>query len=277
VVGINASNPAMRGAWATCGQQEGIWAAGGLASDGNGVFAMTGNGGANPHQDSEEVVRITGLGTLARNDQNLYYPARWQAMDSADLDLGSSNPIYVEVPGATPSTMVVAIAKDGHMYLLDSKNLGGMNGHKVDFTVASSGMSIHTVPAAYRTAMGVHVALSTDGGAQCPAGGASGKVVMSVLIPAGAPPAPRVLWCAPLDGAVTAPIATTTDGTSNAIVWFVSNGRLTGVDGDTGAAVFTGTDSCSGVRQWTSPIAVKGRIVTGGDGHLCSWSPAPAM
>jgi len=32
------------------------------------------------------------------------------------------------------------------------------------------------------------------------------------------------------------------------------------------------------VRQWTSPIAVKGRIVTSADGHLCSWSvhpPAP--
>ena len=54
----------------------------------------------------------------------------------------------------------------------------------------------------------------------------------------------------------------------------MSNGRLMGVDGDTGAAVFTGTATrCSGVRQWTSPIAVKGRIVVGGDGHLCSWSP----
>jgi hypothetical protein len=30
---------------------------------------------------------------------------------------------------------------------------------------------------------------------------------------------------------------------------------------------------CSGIRQWTTPIAVNGHIVVGGDGHLCSWSP----
>jgi hypothetical protein len=196
-------------------------------------------------------------------------------MDRGDSDFASTNPMYVPVPGATPAAFVVAFSKDGHMYLLDSKNLGGMGGQKVDFTVAQSGMSIHTAPTAYRTAMGVHVALSTDAGAACPSGGGGGPMVLSVLIPPGAPPAPRVLWCAPLAG-VTAPIATTTDGTNNAIVWFISNGHLTGVDGDTGAAVYTGTDSCAGVRQWTSPIAVKGRIVTGADGHLCSWSPAPA-
>jgi len=34
---------------------------------------------------------------------------------------------------------------------------------------------------------------------------------------------------------------------------------------------------CPGVRQWTSPIAVKGRIVVGADGHLCSWSVHPAV
>jgi hypothetical protein len=27
------------------------------------------------------------------------------------------------------------------------------------------------------------------------------------------------------------------------------------------------------VRKWTSPIAVRGRIVVAADGKLCSWSP----
>ena len=52
VIGINAANPAMKGGWATGGQGEGIWAAAGMASDGNGVFASTGNrtgGGVRPH------------------------------------------------------------------------------------------------------------------------------------------------------------------------------------------------------------------------------------
>ncbi len=69
----------------------------------------------------------------------------------------------------------------------------------------------------------------------------------------------------------TGPIATTTDGTNEAIVWFMSGGALRGVDGDSGAPIFSGGGSCTGVRQWTSPIGVKNRIVAGGDGHLCSW------
>ena len=39
-----------------------------------------------------------------------------------------------------------------------------------------------------------------------------------------------------------------------------------------GSSIFTSTDSCAGVRQWTSPIAVNGRIVVGADGKLCAWS-----
>jgi hypothetical protein len=71
-------------------------------------------------------------------------------------------------------------------------------------------------------------------------------------------------------------MATTTDGTSDAVVWFMNGTKLMGVDGDTGDTVFDGgvaADACSGVHKWTAPIAVKGRIVVAGDNHLCSWSP----
>jgi hypothetical protein len=277
VIAISTSTPTPTvGAWATGGIGEAIWAAGGMASDGNGVFAMTGNNttGTNTHVDSEQVVRITGLGTLSRTNANLFFPSTWRAMDNVDADLGSNSPLYIQVPGATPSTYVVAISKDGHMFLLNSTNLGGMGGQVVDFPVASSNdMNIHTVPAAYTTSTGVHVTFSTDGGAMCPAGGPTGRVIMSVLIPPGSPPAPRVLWCAALSGSVTSPIATTTDGRSDAIVWYMSNNRLVGVDGDTGAVVVQSADTCTAIQRWTSPIAVKGRIIAGGDGHLCSWSP----
>ncbi len=276
VLGISAANPKMSGAWSTGGVGEGIWAAGGMASDGNGVFAMTGNStaGVATHLDSEEVVRLTGLAAFTRSNANTYFPITWRTMDSADADLGSNSPVYVQVPGATPSSYIVAISKDGHMFLLDSTNLGGMNGHVVDFSVAASGMSIHAVPAAYTTAAGVHVTFSTDTGAMCPTGMANGPMIMSVLIPAGSPPVPRVVWCAALTGPeVTSPIATTTNGSADAIVWYMSNNSLVGVDGDTGATVVTSSDTCTGIRRWTSPIAVKGRIVVGGDGNLCSWSP----
>jgi len=271
VVAIATANPQNVAGWATAGQGEGIWAAAGMASDGNGVFVATGNrtgGGGSTHQDSEEVVRITGMGTKG----SAYFPSRWQTMDGSDADMGSVNPMVVQQSGSTPSTMVAQLSKDGHLYLLDAADLGGMDGHKVDFTVAASGMSIHTAPASYKTAQGLYVVFSTDSGAMCP-GGAGGHSVMAVRIAAGNPPMPTVAWCGALAGATTGPIATTTDGQADAIVWYVSNGRLVGLDGDTGASLYTGTDTCAGVKQWTSPIAVKGRIVAGGDGTLCSWSP----
>jgi hypothetical protein len=162
------------------------------------------------------------------------------------------------------------------MYLLDSANLGGMGGHTVDFTVSTgNAMSVRTVPTAYTTAAGVHVAFTIERGTpNCPAGSPPVPVIMSVLIPPGTPPVPRVVWCSALTGTITAPSTTTTDGSDNAIVWYMNNSRLTGVDGDTGQVLFNGpaTDTCA-VTKWTSPIAVKGRIVVGGDGHLCSWSP----
>src|SRR5689334_8281831 len=134
--------------WASLGTGEGIWAAGGMASDGNGVFAITGNStaGVSDHvtSDSEEVVRITGLGIFNRSNANLYFPSMWRYMDSQDADLGANSPLYVSIPGSTPSNFVVAISKIGHLYLLDPANLGGMDGHKVDILLASGAMAIRT-------------------------------------------------------------------------------------------------------------------------------------
>ncbi len=269
VVAIDTSDPTKMGGWATGGQGEGIWAAGGMASDGNGVFALTGNNtaGATTHLDAEEAVRITGMGTKA----DAFYPTSWKSMDDGDADLGASNPVYFELPGATPSKILAVVSKDGNLYLLDAAHLGGMGGQKVAFPVASGAMSVHTAVATYTTANGRYVVFGTDTGAMCPGGG--GKSIVSVLIPAGAPPAPSVAWCAPLSGPVTGPISTTTDGTHDVVVWYMNNGKLNGVDGDAGTAIFASSGSCPGVRQWTSPIAVNGRIIVAGDGNLCAWSP----
>jgi hypothetical protein len=78
------------------------------------------------------------------------------------------------------------------------------------------------------------------------------------------------------------PLVTTTDGEKEPIVWVAGStsqgmpgmtaSLLYGIDGETGKVLYMGGD-CPGIRQWTTPIAVKGHIVVGGDGHLCSWSP----
>jgi hypothetical protein len=282
VVAIDTKTPTTVAAWASSGLGEAIWASGGMVSDGNGIIAVTGNSnaGGTQHLDSEEVVRLTGMATLDRSDTNIYYPARWRTLDAADDDFAATNPILVHVPGAAPSSYVLAATKDGHAYFLDSQHLGGMDGHVADHVVAGVTHSVRTAPAYYQTGMGAHVALTVDDHAVCPTGAATGgPVLMSILIAPGTPIKPQTIWCAPIVGFIgtggthrtSAPIATTTDGTNDAIVWVASGGMLLGVDGDTGKTIYSG-GACSNVRQWTSPIAVKGRIVVGGDGHLCSWA-----
>jgi hypothetical protein len=251
-----------------------------MASDGNGVFAITGDGpraGGSTHQpgglqDSNVVLRATGLAVVDRSAANYYYPARWETMDRADSDFGSNSPVYITIPGAPKPGYVAAASKDGHFYLLDAKNLGGMDGHVADFPFATGDMAVRTSLASYTTASGVYVTVSTEQGAMCPGAGGS-RAVMGISLPVtGGNVRPTVGWCAPMTGGPFSAIATTTDGMANPIVWYISGTKLVGVDGTTGANVVTATGDCAGVMRFTAPIAVKGRILTGGDSKLCSWS-----
>ena len=210
------------------------------------------------------------MGTRA----DTWYPSRWSAMDGSDADVGSVNPVYVDLPGATPSKMILQVSKDGHLYILDAAALGGSAAPKVDFMFAATGMSIHGTPIAYKTAMGQYFVVNTTGGANMCPGGVSGRALVALKISAANPPVPTVAWCSAIAGsASTAPIATTTDGTNNAIVWFINNANtLKALDGDTGTQICNSSSTCSNVQRWTSPIALNNKIVVGGNGHLCSWS-----
>jgi hypothetical protein len=70
------------------------------------------------------------------------------------------------------------------------------------------------------------------------------------------------------------PISTTTDGASNAIVWFVVGPALKAFNGETGASLFTSTP-CGNVQKQTAPIAADGHVVVGADGRLCAYSVQP--
>ena len=112
------------------------------------------------------------MGTKA----DYFYPSTWARMDRADADFGSVNPMVITVPGATPSKIVVALAKDGLGYLLDAAQLRGTTsgtaagGQKVMFTLANGDMSVYGAPASYRTATGTYVVMSVNGATGCPGG-----------------------------------------------------------------------------------------------------------
>jgi hypothetical protein len=281
IVAIDAADPSKVGAWATAGQGEAIWASGGFASDGTSIFPITGNGKAASRDasNSESILRISGLAQFQKSNENEFYPSTWKSMDSADTDLGSSNSLLMHIPGASmPDRVLVAIGKDGKIYLVNPSNLGGSDGHIAALQVANPPMpalaGVKTSPTAYTTANGTYLAFTVESAPDCP-NNVTGRAIMSVKIAGGSPPTADVAWCAPGPNPPSAPISTTTDEKSNPIVWFVNNGQLKGLDGDTGESVFdAGSGACSGVQRWTSPIAVKGRIVVGANGKLCSWKPS---
>ncbi len=94
----------------------------------------------------------------------------------------------------------------------------------------------------------------------CPMGGGN---LMALLVTATSPPELQPAWCAD-SGGNGSPMATTTDGTSNALLWSLGGNRLHAFDGDTGTTVFTGPAGQLNVAQWTSPIVAKGRFIIGG-------------
>ncbi len=289
VTGVKASDPTQAGAWATLDRQAGIWAAAGLPSDGTGVFAVTGNSGASgdhTNSDSEEIIRVTGLGTATRDAKDMFYPtAEWATpMNSNDLDFGSSSPTVVAVPGSTPANVLVAPAKPGRVYFVDPTNLGASLGQFADMAVAATtAASVYTSPTAYTSTSGVHAALVTGQGSQCPSPvGMNDGSVMSIVFTPGAPPMPKMAWCAKIgtDGSTIhrSPISTSSSSANaDPIVWVMNGSKLNGFDGETGNVVFDGgTGTCAGVHAFTSLIVANGHIIAAGDAagqaHLCSWS-----
>jgi hypothetical protein len=305
VMAVDTKNPATVGAWTTRLGGGAIWSPGGFASDGNGVIVTTGNyyGGAGygappMYGDSEGIIRITGMPN-APTRSDAYYPARWRMLDTDDQDLGSSSVMLLQVPGATPSTYGVTGSKDGHLYFVNSAMLGmtGGGGEIIDLTLSQTNHSARISAVAYTTASGIHIAITIDRGVMgCPANSAADPamaVLMGLTVAPGTPIKVTPAWCTTIGGPTmndagtiknrsASPLVTTTDGKSQPIVWVAGSAsqataaltanKLYGVDGETGAILYSG-GNCVGIRQWTTPIAVKGHIVLGGDAHLCSWSP----
>ncbi|PYN06348.1 MAG: hypothetical protein DME06_18570, partial [Candidatus Rokuibacteriota bacterium] len=266
VVGVPTGRRASARAWATRATGGGIWAPGGIASDGGSLYVATGNTfGASSWGDGEAVIRLGPGPSFSREPADFFAPATWAALDQADADLGGSGPILVDIPGARPSRLVVALGKDGNAYLIDRSRMGGIGGAVAARRVSAD--AIIGAAAAYATGRGTYVVFPGRG-IGCPRGPAGD--LTAIRIGATSPPTITIAWCADQHGRGS-PIVTTPDGRSEAIVWSVGaggDGRLRGFDGETGQVVFDGGgpgDAMSGVERYQTPIVAKGRIFVAGD------------
>ena len=261
VVGVDINNPSNVMAWATVAEGGGIWGHGGVASDGTKMFVVTGNtftSPGDPWRGGEAIVRLQAGPVF----DDFWAPVNWQSLDGSDTDLGGCSATLIDVPGANPSHLALALGKDSNAYLLDRNNLGGVRSAVASMNVSNATLR-GTSSAAYQTAEGTHFAFHT---------GESGEL-RSYIINATSPPTMALAWNVS-QGGRGSPWVTTTDGTNNAIVWIANvegDGKLYGYNGDTGATIFAGggaNEQMTGTRQWNTGMVARGRIYFGADNKV---------
>jgi hypothetical protein len=280
VVGIATTDPTQVSAWATRAIAGGIWAPGGIASDGTSLFVVTGNTEVNPNnftppsswQDGEAIFRLAPSLAPVTQSADYYVPTNWSTMDQGDQDLGGTNALVVDVPGATPSSLVIALGKDGKAYAVNRANLGGISAGTSVATVAVN--AIITAPAAYATSSGSFVVFKGNGSG-CPSGQSGG--LTAIKIGATSPPSISVAWCGgPATNDSPAVSMSSAQG-QDAIVWIVgTDNKLHGLDANTGTSVYaggTGSDTMSSVQTFETPIVANGRVFVAANNQVYAFTP----
>ena len=264
LVGVPIDNPASVTAWATRAIGGGIWGVGGVASEGMNPFITTGNTfntGGN-WGGGEAVIRFQPGPIFTGSPTDYWVPVNWLNLDNKDWDLAGSGPLLVDVPGATPSNLVVALGKDANAYLLNRENLGGIGAPVASSQVSDS--NIIQAAVTYRTKQGTYVAFR-----------ASTTALSVFRITATNPPTIASAWSVSQDGRGS-PFVSSTDGTNNMIVWVVGadeggDQRLHGFDGDTGNVVYAGggaNELMAGTRRFNTGIVARGRIYIANDNKV---------
>jgi PQQ-like domain len=261
VVGFSTAEPGKVVSFVTRARAGGIWAQGGVTSDGTSLFAATGNTMfVKEWGDGEAVLRFGP--DLARPvaSRDYFAPSDWRDLDAHDLDLGGSAPLPLDVPSAKGvRKLILALGKNGDAYLLDRDDLGGIGGQLASAHV--SPMRIIAAPAVWSAADGVFVALQDDG-ANCPPD-QPGKGLLVLKIRADPAPAIDTAWCGAVSSYGGSPIVTTTDGRSNPIVFALGaagDRRLYAYRGDTGELIAAPRDRMIGTTKFQTLIAADGRL-----------------
>jgi outer membrane protein assembly factor BamB len=290
VVGLTTGTSPTVSAWVTRQIAGGIWGASGLASDGTSLYFATGNskssasagpntssGDSNPNNwgDSETVYKfpttlVSPSMSTPGTTTDYFVPSNWVALDDADADMGGTSPILLNVPGATPSSLVVSLGKDDNAYLLNRANLGGMDATPLAKTKVSNGAIINAM-VGYTTAKNATYVVFKGSGSGCPSGQTGGLTALKIT--AASPPTVSVAWCR---GPATSysPAVSQTDSTgSNTVVWAVgSDNKLYALDGDTGATLFTST-AMSAVQSIQTPIIANGRVFVASNSQVYAFKP----
>jgi hypothetical protein len=112
-VSISLSDPRTLRSWATRARGGGIWAPGGISSDGKSLFVATGNTfGATTWSDGEAVVRLAPDLHRSEDRRDFFAPSDWPALDAHDADLGGTNPLPFDLSIRGGQAMILTLGKD---------------------------------------------------------------------------------------------------------------------------------------------------------------------
>jgi hypothetical protein len=212
----------------------------------------------------EAIIRLQSGPSWSGQTTDYWAPTNWVSLDNSDTDLGGVSATMIDVPGATPSQLVLALGKDRNAYLLNRNNLGGISAAVAQANMVSGTTLRGTSVVTYRTSQATYFAFHDDGNG-----------IAAYKITATNPPTIVNAWSMGQSGRGS-PWLTTTDGTNNAIVWVVGttvsgDQRLHGYNGDTGAVMFSGggaNELMTNTRQWNTGIVARGRTYFAADNKV---------
>jgi hypothetical protein len=139
-----------------------IWGrAGAVVVPGSGkLLVATGNAPWNGHTNwGDAVLVLSGKARLVGN----YTPTNTEELNSSDLDLGSTSPVYL-----TPQLLAQG-GKDGKIRLLSFARLRGTRAHRgreLQIVSTPSGTDLFTAPAVWRDGKRVWLIAADNGGTQ---------------------------------------------------------------------------------------------------------------
>lgn len=272
IVQVDPAARALKGNWETRAVGGGIWSQGGVSSDGQYIFATTGNtfNANNNWGDGEAILRLLPGLAHATSPAGYYAPANWQSLDNTDTDLGGTEALPLGVATASGKAQrprLIALGKDGNAYLVNRLSLGGIGGPASITKVSNS--EIITGPAVYESGTETLLAFESASGLTC--GGRN--ITMLTLQTASKTPI-TTKWCVSVN-AQGAPIITTTDGVANPLVWVVGaegDNLLHGYNAITGQAVYTSTTPMQGLHHFQTLIAAEGRFYIAADNTVYAFT-----
>lgn len=275
VVALNVLAPSVSAFWQTRAQWGGLWAQGGVTSDGVSLFVATGNTtNTNVWADGEAVLRMKSGLQHSSDPHDYFTPSDWLKLDKVDHDLGGTGPLPINVPiqGGGIAAWMLALGKDGNAYVLNRDDLGGIGGELLVQPLASA--PIRTAAAVWPATGGVFVTMKASGIA-CPPP-ASNVAITTIEVAAAPGPAISTTWCASFVGDGT-PTVTTTDGSSNPVVWMVGSegdNQLHGFRGDTGQALFAPSAATQvlNARRYVTPLVAEGHIFIASDTKIYAFT-----